>query len=93
MSTAEQRKHWADKQRKRRENARVAYNTYMRGWRKRNPDKTRAWYSKLEQRFNILKTSAKRRNFTCSLTFAQYSQIVSGPCYWCGGSLPPVGEE
>jgi 5-methylcytosine-specific restriction endonuclease McrA len=43
-----------------------------------------------ESTFERHKREARRRKKTTELTFAQYSQIVSGNCAWCGEDWEPM---
>ncbi len=68
---------------------------WMRAWRKRNPDQSRANSRKNHQRpqtkFSVLKSEAKRRELEVSITLDQYLKIISNPCFYCGGPLPNGG--
>jgi hypothetical protein len=46
-----------------------------------------------ESTFERHKREARRRKKTSELTFAQYSQIVSGNCAWCGSWEPMVVDR
>ena len=46
-----------------------------------------------ESTFERHKREARRRKKTSELTFAQYSQLVSGNCAWCGSNDPVVVDR
>lgn len=44
-------------------------------------------------RYSRLKSSAKKRNLECSLTFDQFVSVTSHhPCFYCGGRLGETGH-
>lgn len=46
---------------------------------------------KPQTKFSCLKSEAKRRELEVSITFEQYQEVTTGPCFYCGGSLPEGG--
>ena len=60
------------------------------GGRKNIPALVRRDFS-IGKRFSVLKFAAKSRGLVVELTRAQYAEIVSHPCFWCGDVLPKTG--
>lgn len=42
-------------------------------------------------RFLQAKNGAKKRGFEFNITFEDYSKLITQPCAYCGGELPPKG--
>lgn len=40
-----------------------------------------------KNKFTNLKSEAKRRNYSMNITFIEYENLMSKPCYYCGCSL------
>lgn len=45
-----------------------------------------------EQRYISVKSSAKSRNLSFNISFDTYLSLMEQPCYYCGGTLPPMGS-
>ena len=64
-------------------------------WSRNNPDKIRAIDKradvKVKTRYSLGKTLAKRCSREFTITFEEYFQLLSQPCYYCNKEL--VGVE
>ena len=60
------------------------------GGRKNIPVLRRQDFS-VGKRFSVVKFGAKRRRLSFELTKHVFEQLVSQPCFWCGGLLPKTG--
>ena len=56
-----------------------------------HPEKYRKRLATTKVRFSNLKSRAKRKQITFTLTFEEYSQLLSQPCFYCEGVLPIYG--
>lgn len=49
--------------------------------------KKEKWHQRLNNRFSMLISRAKKRNIMCTLTYEQFVECVSQPCYYCNFEL------
>jgi hypothetical protein len=67
-----------------------AKRTYNVSWK--GVEARRRYNSKFTSKFSILRASAKKRGMECTLSFQEYIEIISLPCFYCRGSLPKEGS-
>ena len=52
---------------------------------------SRKFHHSLEGKFSIAKSGAKKRKLDWNISFEEFAEYNSRPCFYCGGSLPPAG--
>jgi hypothetical protein len=74
-----------------REKNREALNDHHKQWYRENIDRERIkeaiFNRRPERRFYVAKRVAKTRSINFSLTFEQYKNLISLPCYYCDNKL------
>jgi hypothetical protein len=72
------------------------YRANNKRWLKEHPDHNKARYlrnaGKLTAKYSLLCAHAKKRKLDVTISFEEYCEVVSHPCYYCGGNLPVTGH-
>jgi hypothetical protein len=65
---------------------------YYKQWRANNPEKHRRQQMSLKQGYSNLRYTARRRKLDFSISLEYFKELRSRGCFYCGGSLPPLGH-
>lgn len=76
------------------------YNAYMREWQSKNKDRLRPkqreyYHTKLSVSvlYQRLHANAKERNYECTLSKDDFTNIISKPCVYCGENEKRIGID
>jgi len=68
----------------------------VRNWQARNPDKAKEYERRaartIHGRYKCLLTNARTRSIEVRITQEEFAEIISAPCFYCGGLLPEAGS-
>jgi hypothetical protein len=79
---------------KRRKGYRYRCTDCVRAFRRREPDwqeKQKERDSRPSSRFSSLRVGSRKRGTTVEFTLAEYTELISRPCFYCEGPLAPTG--
>lgn len=74
-----------------RDRNKARINALGRAYHKRNKEKLKEIRKAPDRLWVQSRSKAKQRGLSWDISIPQYTHLMSLPCFYCGGSLPPLG--